>query len=68
MDTSILDHDLHPSCTLFFSRKNIVPGTDNVSLMEILQLDYAVRDRDVSIVWQCYENIAATYDLILSRI
>ncbi|KAJ6421104.1 hypothetical protein OIU84_028477 [Salix udensis] len=52
------------------------PGKDRPQLRtlysnlfnNVTKLDYAVRDRDVSIVWQCYENIAATYDLILSRI
>ncbi|KAF9664078.1 hypothetical protein SADUNF_Sadunf17G0118800 [Salix dunnii] len=52
------------------------PGKDRPQLRtlysnlfnNVTKLDYAVRDRDVSIVWQCYENIVATYDLILSRI
>uniref|UniRef100_A0A6N2MAI7 PsbQ-like protein 3, chloroplastic n=1 Tax=Salix viminalis TaxID=40686 RepID=A0A6N2MAI7_SALVM len=52
------------------------PGKDRPQLRtlysnlfnNVAKLDYAVRDRDVSIVWQCYENIVATYDLILSRI
>ncbi|KAJ0099875.1 hypothetical protein Patl1_21239 [Pistacia atlantica] len=34
----------------------------------VTKLDYAARDKDASRVWQCYENIAAALDRILSRI
>ncbi|CAK7339028.1 unnamed protein product [Dovyalis caffra] len=34
----------------------------------VTKLDYAIRDRDVSLLWQCYENIVAVYDDLLSTI
>ncbi|KAJ6861463.1 hypothetical protein NC651_037523 [Populus alba x Populus x berolinensis] len=52
------------------------PGKDRTQLRtlysnlfnNVTKLDYAVREKDVSLVWQCYENIVAAYDHILSRI
>jgi len=36
--------------------------------MGFLQLEYAAREKDVSLVWQCYEGIVTVYDDVLSRI
>jgi hypothetical protein len=36
--------------------------------MGFLQLEYAATEKDVSLVWQCYEGIVTAYDDILSRI
>lgn len=52
------------------------PGSERPELRKLYsdlfnnatRLDYAARDKDVSRVWQCYENIVVALNDILSRI
>ncbi|KAL9355079.1 hypothetical protein Peur_053049 [Populus x canadensis] len=42
------------------------PGKERSQLRTLLE--YAAREKDVSLVWQCYEGIVTVYDDVLSRI
>uniref|UniRef100_A0A2P2ILC4 Uncharacterized protein n=1 Tax=Rhizophora mucronata TaxID=61149 RepID=A0A2P2ILC4_RHIMU len=52
------------------------PGSERPQLRKLYsnlfnnvsKLDYAARDKDAARVWQCYENIVAALNDILSRI